>query len=108
MAYDHNRLVAAAEKALRAEPRLTLAELCRRLRIERHTLHRALAERGTNPRLLRTAARLSAATAALAVGPGASLGEIAHLAGFDSVSGFSRFVRRQTGASASHWRAGAG
>lgn len=54
--YAHDQLVRNARESLEKEPTLSLSRVAARLKLDRHTLHRAMRESGVDfPRMRRTA-----------------------------------------------------
>ncbi|WP_404339435.1 helix-turn-helix domain-containing protein [Sphingomonas sp. MMS12-HWE2-04] len=85
-------------------PMLSVATLCRRLRVSRSTLHRLFDEEGGVQAHIRNA-RLDAARAALLAGGVERIGDIAERLGFSDAAHLSRLFRARFGETPSDCRA---
>ena len=104
MSYRTDTLVELAVGLLRHQPQLTATEISRRLRVHRHTLHRALKLRGYSFASIRQGLVLESLHAHLTDGQTTSLKEIWAELGFASASSFARYIRRATGKSPTEHR----
>lgn len=95
MAYDLRGLSKQVEVCLLASPHIALAALAKQLRVERHTIERAVRKAtGKSFRQLQAGIISKKSLDLLALEPARSIKEIAFLLGFKSGQAFSRFVRR--------------
>ncbi|HWX54354.1 MAG TPA: helix-turn-helix domain-containing protein [Verrucomicrobiae bacterium] len=103
--YDLHELYIRITHKLRLSPRLSLEELALDIRIERHTIERAVkAGAGTTFRDFRKRGMLKVAERMLREHPHRNLKEVAHALGYRSSSAFSRFVKAAAGCSPSELR----
>ena len=100
MSYCLKVLYERVEVALFASPRTSLSALAQQLRVERHTIERAVAHAtGKTFRELQTRLTLAKALDLLAAEPNRPIKEIAFLLGYKSAGAFSRFVKKRCGRS---------
>lgn len=92
--YHSEAIVLAVEKALRLKPASYLGEIAECLRVDRHTIARAMKSRGLSFRELRGEIILNSAHFLLTGAPPRSRKEVACLLGFTSQSAFSHFMKR--------------
>lgn len=98
MAYLTQGVFEQVRAHLRIHPSTSLADVCRALRIERHTIERAV-RRATGKcfRDFRREALFTRARELLCCEPDRSIKEIAFTLGFNSTRSFDRFVLRSCG-----------
>lgn len=100
MGYPSESLARSVEVMLDSCPQLSLSKIASELGIDRHTLERALVRTRRKPFWELRAERLARKPAELLEQvPPLSVKEIAFVLGYESPRGFSRFVKRQFGAS---------
>jgi two-component system response regulator YesN len=105
MAYNLSRLFDRIKLDLGSNPRLSLAALSLTLKIERHTIEKAVrVVDGRRFRDLRNELLLRRAKALLSADAALSIKEVAYLLGYRSPQAFARFVRRVSGYSPSGLR----
>ncbi|HEX5412971.1 MAG TPA: helix-turn-helix domain-containing protein [Terriglobia bacterium] len=98
MAYLTRGVFEQVQLHLRVHPSSSLADLCRALHIERHTIERAVrGSTGKCFREFRREALLRSACELLWCEPGKSIKEIAFMLGFSSTRSFDRFVLTSCG-----------
>lgn len=106
MAYDLPGLFGRINHHLCFAPYLQLGDLSRRLRVERHTIEKAVkTATGKTFRQFRTKLLLERATHVLTENPNHSIKEIAFNLGYNSQRSFCRFIRTTTGYSPKELRA---
>src|SRR6266702_8030320 len=94
--YDHGTIAVQVRAHLTNRPLSTLTEIAVSLRINRHTLTRALRDNGLNFRLLRSEVVLERLHDLSHATPPHSLKEIGYILGFPSQSSFSHYIKRYT------------
>ncbi len=95
VAYEPHGLSVKVATLLLSSPRMRLSEIAERLRVERHTLDRALRKAmGKTFRGLRLQIVAKEAKALLAAHPPRAVKEVAFLLGYKSPQAFSHFVKR--------------
>lgn len=100
MAYDLPRLFHQIKSDLASNPRVSLAALSLKLKVERHTIEKAVrAMDGRRFRDLRNELMLGRAKALLSADVTLSIKEVAYLLGYRSPQAFARFVRGVSGSS---------
>ena len=105
MGYDSRLVFARVTASLQAAPRIRLSELARQLKIERHTIERAvLRESGRRFRELQGEVTCSTALELLAADFPRSVKEISFALGYASPAAMSRFVKRACGKSPTELR----
>lgn len=105
MAYHLVQLAGVVRKDLDAEPRVTLAQLSRRLGVCRQTLEKAVrAATGKSFRQWRAESLAVKACGLLAADGTHSIKEISYTLGYRSPQAFARFVRNACGFSPSQVR----
>jgi len=105
MAYHLVQLAGLVRKHLDAEPRLTLAELSRRLGVCRQTLEKAVrAATGKSFRQCRAESLAVKARGLLAADGAHSIKEVSYTLGYRSPQAFARFVKIACGCSPSQLR----
>jgi len=98
MAYDRRLLFKRVEESLSSRPRTSISEIARQVKVDRHTIERAVRQvTGGSFRQLQQQALLGAALRLLAAEPGRSVKEISFLLGYGSPRAFSRFMRHTCG-----------
>ena len=107
MAYNALGLFSAIEAQLASSPEISLSVLSQRLRVERHTLEKAVRGRtGKSFREFRRELRLSAANSLLSANFARSIKEVSLLLGYKSPQAFARFVKTSCGLTPSQVRQG--
>lgn len=97
MAYDAALIRQRAEEILSAAPRMRIADLARRLDIERHTLQRALRGGGQTYRELQQRMTLAAVHRLRAADSPRTAKSVAYELGFSSPVALAHFLRRHGG-----------
>lgn len=106
MAYNGKLLAQEISVRIEARPQVSLSELCKSLRVDRHTIERCLLRyRGRCFREMKRAALLKAAAALLAESPALSVKQIATILGFSSGRSLSRFLKHNVGLCSTHLQA---
>jgi two-component system, response regulator YesN len=105
MAYDWQGLFHVINNHLLSSAHLSLEDLSRRIRVERHTIEKAVKQAtGLTFRKLRNQVMLEKAKALLKSEPNRSIKEIAFKLNYRSHRAFSRFVRTMGGYSPKEFR----
>jgi transcriptional regulator GlxA family with amidase domain len=98
MSYALNAIVDQLSKEVRANPHVTLKEVCQRLNVERHSVERAFRQKtGHSFREMRRDALLDLARDLPTSQPHLSVKEIAARAGYQSAQAFARSFKKSTG-----------
>ena len=107
MSYDVLGLFSAIETQLASNPATSLSAFSHTLRVERHTLEKAVRGRtGKSFREFRQGVRLSAAKSLLLANFARSIKEVSLLLGYKSPQAFARFVKTSSGLTPSQIRQG--
>ncbi len=100
MAYDPRLLLEEVEDALSSCPRIPISDIARQLKVERHTIERAVRKgTGRTFRQLQLEMLLAEAFRLLAAEPLRSVKEVSFLLGYGSPRAFSRFMKHHCGRS---------
>src|SRR5262249_41226801 len=103
--YDRHELFVRIRQRMEVSPFLQLVDLSDALRIERHTIEKAVKEAtGSTFRDLRAEILLKRAIRLLGDNPGHSIKEISFSLGYNSQRSFCRFVRTTAGCSPTELR----
>lgn len=98
MIYDYCALFDSISLALRRDPRIRLCELSVQLRVERHSVERAVRlQTGQNFRALKRSLMFDRACDLLTHKPSCSIKEIAFSLGYRSPRSLARFIRALSG-----------
>jgi AraC-like DNA-binding protein len=93
------------QSLLEANPRASLSQACRELKVDRQFLEETLRNRqGKSYREYRRDLLLSQSVVLLITEPGLTISEIAGFLGYRHPGSFSRFIKDATGRSPSHLR----
>ena len=107
MAYDLKGVVAVVEDELKKAPRTSLQGLSNQLRIERHTIEKAVRNQtGKSFRKLRDDIAFEIARSHLRSQPLRSIKEVPYQLGYHSPRAFARFIRRSSGEAPNKFRRG--
>jgi transcriptional regulator GlxA family with amidase domain len=108
MAYDLNGLYTRIQRNLSSTPYMSLHELSVRLRVERHTIEKAVKKATSKTfREMRNLLLLEHARGLLDGNPNQSIKEVAFKLGYRSQRSFSRFIKSSLGCSPKELRADA-
>jgi AraC-like DNA-binding protein len=100
MAYNQGLLLQRIQENLATFPRISLSEMARQLKVERHTIERVVRkETGRSFRELQAERLLTKALGLLAAEPWLAVKEVSFLLGYSSPRAFRRFMRRTHGSS---------
>jgi AraC-like DNA-binding protein len=100
LAYDLRLLVQRVEDNLATRPRMPISDMARQLKVERHTIERAVRKgTGRTFRALRAERLLTEALVLLAAEPTRSIKEASFLLGYSSPRAFRRFLKQTCGRS---------
>jgi AraC-like DNA-binding protein len=107
VAYDLEGLFCRILTQLHSMPNIRLQDLSRRLRIERHTIEKAVKNlSGKTFREFRAQLLLQEATRLLGDNPAQSIKEVAFSLGYNSQRSFCRFIKSTAGCSPTQLRNG--
>jgi AraC-like DNA-binding protein len=107
MAYDLPGLFIKISRHLKTVPYLTLEDLSKQIRVERHTIEKAVKQAtGRTFRETRNRILLEHAQGLLEMHPDRSIKEVAFELGYRSQRSFSRFIRTSVGCSPKEFRRG--
>lgn len=105
MTYDLRSLFHEVDLKLEEKPRTTLRSLCLTLGVERHTIEKAVrSKKGISFRVFRQEKILERAIHLLREQGHLSIKQIGYLVGYQSAAAFSRFIKAETGKTASEIR----